>query len=104
MQLLGNFPRYLAAVQKRLEKLSYDPGRDEKQYVKLKPHWESYKKTSEYYNNSGLSGNELARYRYMLEEYRVSLFAQELGTEITVSPGKLLHQLNNIINTGSGSV
>ena len=103
MYLLKNFPRYLAAVQKRLEKLSYDPGRDEKQYLKLKPHWSSYKEISEYYNNSGLSNNDLARYRYMLEEYRVSLFAQELGTEITVSPERLFNQLNNITNPKSGS-
>ena len=103
MYLLKNYPRYLDAIKKRVEKLSYDPGRDEKQYRKLKPYWETYKKIIAN-NNTDLSNRELAMYRYMLEEYRVSLFAQELGTAISVSEERLLQQQHRIINTGCATL
>ena len=104
MYMLEKFPRYLAAIKKRLEKLCFDPGRDKKLYLKLKPFWDSYKKISEYFNNSGISNHELAKFRYMLEEYRVSLFAQDLGTAIPVSAERLLQQQNNLMNIKPGSV
>ena len=39
---------------------------------------------------------ELARYRWMLEEYRISLFAQELGTAFRVSPRRLEDQWRKV--------
>ena len=42
---------------------------------------------------------ELDEFHWMLEEFRVSLFAQELKTTIPVSEARLLKQLKNIRNT-----
>ena len=39
---------------------------------------------------------QLELYRWMLEEYRVSLFAQKLGTAISVSPKRLDQQWANV--------
>ena len=39
-----------------------------------------------------IDDRELMTYRWMLEEYRVSLFAQELGTCVKVSPQRLDRQ------------
>jgi ATP-dependent helicase HrpA len=53
----------------------------------------------------GVFDHELEQYRWMLEEYRVSSFAQGLGTSISVSPQRLEKQwdkaLRSIAQSGS---
>jgi ATP-dependent helicase HrpA len=87
--LLQHYPRYLDAVKKRMEKVGYAPARDELQLNKLAPWWRDYVEIAALNKKSGNLCPELETYRFMLEEYRVSLFAQELGTVISVSPERL---------------
>jgi ATP-dependent helicase HrpA len=94
--LLRHYPRYLEAVKKRLEKLTYAPQKDEIQLNKLKPYWLEYLQLVELGRNPDNQSAGLAEFRLMLEEYRVSLFAQELRTAIPVSPGRLQRQLDVI--------
>jgi len=87
---LKQYPRYLAAARKRLEKLGPDTlGRDAEHSRELGTLWEQYEARHAAHAHQGIWDAELERYRWMLEEYRVSLFAQELGTAHPVSAKRL---------------
>jgi ATP-dependent helicase HrpA len=96
LTLLKHYPRYLNAVKKRLDKLDYASHKDEIQLNRLKPYWAAYIQIEETNRASDNTCPGLDAFRFMLEEYRVSLFAQELGTAISVSPERLQHQLGSI--------
>lgn len=82
---LKHYPRYLQGIIWRLEKLEDDPGRDEQRLSDIKPWWRQY---LEYIENHAYT-LALDEYRWLLEEYRVSLFAQHLKTVVPVSAKRL---------------
>jgi ATP-dependent helicase HrpA len=84
---LQHFPRYLKAVTLRLDKIRLDPARDEARLSELKPLEQRYlKRLSEL---KGGTDGRLEEFRWLLEELRVSLFAQELRTPQPVSVKRL---------------
>ncbi len=87
---LREFPRYLRAVGTRLEKMRQRDARVAGKTVMLRP----YTDRLERWQSAGrsLADPEIEAYRWMLEEYRVSLFDQRLGTAVTVSPERLDRQ------------
>lgn len=97
---LRQYPRYLDAISRRLEKLSLSPAKDRSLAEKIAPFWNFYLDSVESGAWDGINDQPLQQYKRMLEEYRVSLFAQELGTEISVSPVKLNKQIE-IIRSGN---
>ncbi|MDN5848218.1 MAG: ATP-dependent RNA helicase HrpA [Nitrococcus sp.] len=88
-QWMGELPRYLRALARRLEQLQRDPLKDRRGLQAIHPLWEQYRRRSEQHARKGLHDPQLDRYRWLLEEYRVSLFAQELGTREKVSERRL---------------
>ena len=83
---LAHFPRYLKAVQVRLEKLRTDPSRD----VRLMAEWQQAAAPWQRVQKGGARGDpKMQEYRWLLEELRVSLFAQELRTPMPVSAKRL---------------
>ncbi len=84
---LQHFPRYLKAVFLRLDKLRADPLRDidrMKQAATLdQQFWR------EWSARKGVPDSRLVEYRWLLEELRVSLFAQELKTPQPISVKRL---------------
>ncbi len=95
---LKSMPRYLDAIQKRLEKLSYSPEKDASKLAQIKPLWDEWMVLTEKNCASDNNSEELDEFHWMLEEFRVSLFAQELKTAMPVSQARLLKQLKNIRN------
>ena len=91
---LVQYPRYLVAVDRRLRKLrNGGMARDAKQYAALLPHWRRCLEQYERHQKQRINvGPELERYRWMVEEFRVSLFAQDLGTSVPVSVKRLENQ------------
>jgi len=84
---LQHFPRYLKAVTLRLEKLRADPARDAARLAELRPVEQRYlRRLAEL---KGAQHARLEEYRWLLEELRVSLFAQELRTPQPVSVKRL---------------
>jgi ATP-dependent helicase HrpA len=83
---LVHYPRYLKAITVRMEKMRADPTRD----TRLMQDWNlaaaEWQRTSSQAKNSDI---KLQEYRWMLEELRVSLFAQELKTPMPVSAKRL---------------
>ncbi|HET9821832.1 MAG TPA: ATP-dependent RNA helicase HrpA [Burkholderiaceae bacterium] len=84
---LQHLPRYLKAVVLRLEKLRSDPARDAQRLAELRPLEQRYwRRLAE---RKGVADARLDEYRWLLEELRVSLFAQELRTPQPVSAKRL---------------
>jgi ATP-dependent helicase HrpA len=84
---LQHLPRYLKAVVLRLDKLRGDPARDVARLAELRPlesRW--LKRVAEL---RGAPHARLDEYRWLLEELRVSVFAQELRTPQPVSVKRL---------------
>ena len=88
-QLL-HYPRYLQAIQTRLRKL---PGegllRDKRHAAELAPMWRGALELLRRQDELGLDPAKVAEYRWLCEEFRVSLFAQELRTAVPVSVKRL---------------
>lgn len=87
---LCEFPRYLQAVNIRLEKLPYVGPRDKPQTEELQQLWKRYEQKAKILGLKKQS--QLQVLRWQLEEYRVSQFAQQLGTKIPVSAKRIEKQ------------
>jgi ATP-dependent helicase HrpA len=83
----GHVPRYLRAVLMRLDKLRSDPARDAQRLAELRPLEQRYWR--QVAQRQGVADARLAEFRWLLEELRVSLFAQELRTPQPVSAKRL---------------
>jgi len=88
---LGEYPRYLAAAEQRLDKLSGSTGSDRALVAELEEFRERYHRRAKD-TPPWRQSEDLRLYRWMLEEYRVSLFAQPLGTRVPVSAKRLNRQ------------
>jgi len=86
---LAELPRYLEALQKRLERLERDPNRDQVGLAVIQPHQRRLNETLERHERRAIRDPALTQIRWVVEEYRVSLFAQELGTRERVSEKRL---------------
>ena len=91
-QWLVHFPRYLKAIEVRLGK----PGRDAEKLAEIAPFWQGYLERAKRHREQHLIDAELELYRWMIEELRVSLFAQELKTSIPVSAKRLEKQWEKV--------
>ncbi|GAB4114193.1 MAG: ATP-dependent RNA helicase HrpA [Wenzhouxiangellaceae bacterium] len=83
---LEHYPRYLQAMLLRLDKLLQDPAADQRKRAQLGSFWQRY---LDYIDAGGEYNEAVDNYRWMLEEYRVSLFAQNLGTHGKTSAKRL---------------
>jgi len=84
---LAHLPRYLKGVVMRLDKLRADPGRDAQRLAELRPLEQRYAR--QLADRKGVPDARLQEFRWLLEELRVSLFAQELRTPQPVSVKRL---------------
>ncbi len=83
---LRHYPRYLEAMQVRLNGVDKDPHRDANRMQQVESFWHQYLQLLE----DGHDYNEsVDTYRWLLEEFRVSLFAQQLGTRVKISTQRL---------------
>ncbi|PKF73354.1 ATP-dependent RNA helicase HrpA [Pseudomonas fluvialis] len=89
---LKEIPRYLKAVEQRLDKVGGQVQRDRVWTGELSTAWEQYQARVAKHAQEGKRDPQLTLYRWMLEEYRVSLFAQQLGTRMAVSDKRLAKQ------------
>ena len=82
---LQQYPRYLHALALRLEKLPHAAARDQQRVAEFSPLWQDWLAREKAAQERGMADPRLEEIRWMLEELRVSLFAQELGTAYPVS-------------------
>jgi ATP-dependent helicase HrpA len=80
----------------RAERASLNPAKDQERQKQVQPYEDAWKKWAA---KKPIDPTELAtlrEFRWLVEEYKVSLFAQELGTKKPVSPARLDHFLKLI--------
>jgi ATP-dependent helicase HrpA len=83
---LAHLPRYLKAMRLRAERLRQDAARDQAKMLTVRVYWSDYLKLAA---TRGAADSALKELRWLIEELRVSLFAQELKTAEPVSPKRL---------------
>ncbi|WP_295538731.1 ATP-dependent RNA helicase HrpA [uncultured Pseudacidovorax sp.] len=84
---LQHFARYLKAIVLRLDKLRADPARDAQKLAEFKPQEQRYWRLVA--ERKGATDERMREFRWLLEELRVSFFAQELRTPQPVSIKRL---------------
>ncbi|HYL88218.1 MAG TPA: DUF3418 domain-containing protein, partial [Burkholderiales bacterium] len=86
---LQHLPRYLKAAAMRLEKLRADPQRDARLAADLAALEQPFRRELGLRLKNGAVSAELEQFGWLLEELRVSLYAQELKTPVQVSVKRL---------------
>jgi ATP-dependent helicase HrpA len=84
---LKEFPRYLKAIEQRLEKAPLDPRRDAQLAAEVTPIEVRYRERVKAERGHKPPGED--EFRWLIEEFRVSLFAQALKTRVPVSARRL---------------
>ncbi len=84
---LAHFPRYLKGIALRIDKLKADSARDARQSAECQPLAQHYQRALA--QRGGVADPRLTEFRWLLEELRISLFAQELRTPMPVSVKRL---------------
>ena len=87
---LNELPRFLKGIAYRMERLaSGSLDRDRNATTEISHYWQQFLQRETELHQAGQVSEPLETFRWMLEEYRVSCFAQPLGTSITISPQRL---------------
>ncbi|OOF48979.1 ATP-dependent RNA helicase HrpA [Rodentibacter trehalosifermentans] len=91
---LPDLLRYLQAIDKRIDKLAQDVNRDRAAMLRVDQVQQAYQQLLAKLPKSKPISDEVAEIRYMIEELRVSLFAQQLGTKYQVSDKRILNLIS----------
>lgn len=90
-QRLADLYRYLTAIDKRLDKLGTDTNTDRAKMLRVEQVQDAYKQLLAKLPKSKAIPTEVLEIRYMIEELRVSLFAQQIGTKYPISDKRILN-------------
>lgn len=93
---LPDLQRYLKAVERRLEKLPIDPNKDRLAMIQLKPAIDAYQGLASKLAHHPEKEQMLSEIHWMIEELRVSLFAQQLGTAIPISAKRVSQRVEQM--------
>ena len=93
---LPHLPRYLKALATRMERAKLNPLKDQERAQQLAPYLAALRKLEANPPKPAEARRRLEEFRWMIEEFKVSLFAQELGTAVPVSPQRLDQQLQRL--------
>ncbi|WP_099075442.1 ATP-dependent RNA helicase HrpA [Proteus alimentorum] len=93
---LADIPRYLSAIEKRMEKLAIDPNRDRAQMSRVENVIQQWQQWLGKLTEKQKQQEEVQNIRWMIEELRVSLFAQQIGTPYPISDKRILQAMEQI--------
>jgi ATP-dependent helicase HrpA len=96
---LTHLQRYLKALLIRSERAALNPAKDQERLRQIAPYLNALHKLQAKQLPSIAVKRQIETFRWMIEEFKVSLFAQELGTAMPVSPKRLDQQLEIIRQT-----
>ncbi len=95
---LIQFPRYMATIRLRLQRLGSGGLKTEQNLERdFTPWQQKFEQLDAELQKQQRQNPMLDHYRWLLEEFRVSLFAQKLGTAVPVSTRKLQEQWDRVI-------
>ena len=89
--------RYLQAVERRLEKLAQDVHRDRAQMLKVEQVRQAWQQWWHSVPPERRDDDDVKSIRWMIEELRVSYFAQQLGTPYPISDKRILQAIDQIV-------
>jgi ATP-dependent helicase HrpA len=90
---LPHLARYLKALLIRTERAALNPVKDQERLRQVAPYQDALRKLRARPQLSPAARREMETFRWLIEEFKVSLFAQELGTAMPVSAKRLDQQL-----------
>jgi ATP-dependent helicase HrpA len=93
---LQHIPRYLKAMQIRCEKYAMNPAKDKQTALQYQSYWNTYQTHIHDPKLTKQQVKALRDFYFMLQEFKVSLFAQQLGTAQRVSAKKLDEMLSEM--------
>lgn len=93
---LSDTLRYLQAIERRLEKLATDPHRDRAQMLRVEQVQQAWQQWLNKLPLKRQQDEEVKEVRWMIEELRVSLFAQQLGTPYPISDKRILQTIEQL--------
>lgn len=93
---LADIPRYLSAIEKRMEKLAIDPNRDRAQMSRVENVILQWQQWLAKLTDKQKQQEEVQNIRWMIEELRVSLFAQQIGTPYPISDKRILQAIESV--------
>ncbi|WP_226531635.1 ATP-dependent RNA helicase HrpA [Microbacterium paraoxydans] len=91
---LAHFPRYLEGMLDRLKTLASEPGKDRARMTEYERMAAAFEDAGGTIPLRADAAPPLVEVRWLLEEYRVSVFAQRLGTAQPVSPQRIMKALS----------
>ena len=92
---LMHIPRYLKALATRMERAMLNPIKDKERAQQLAPYLAVRQKLEANPPKEPAARRQQEEFHWLVEEFKVSLFAQELGTAVPVSPKRLDQLLQN---------
>ncbi|EKG0009863.1 ATP-dependent RNA helicase HrpA [Vibrio cholerae] len=90
---LPDILRYMRAIERRMEKLPVDPNKDRLHMLKIESAANKYKELLNKIPKGMAIPDNVREIRWMLEELRVSYFAQQLGTPYPVSDKRIINAI-----------
>ncbi|MFA0891999.1 ATP-dependent RNA helicase HrpA [Vibrio cholerae] len=91
---LPDILRYMRAIERRMEKLPVDPNKDRLHMLKIESVANKYKELLNKIPKGMAIPDNVREIRWMLEELRVSYFAQQLGTPYPVSDKRIINAID----------
>ena len=86
---LRHYARYLKGVRTRIDRAKFNPAGDRSKEARFAPFWERCRAALVSKDTPAANRAKLDEYRWMVEEFRISVFAPELKTSVPVSEKRL---------------
>jgi ATP-dependent helicase HrpA len=93
---LPDLPRYLQAIERRLDRLPQNPQRDREQMARVQQVQQEYREFLAELPPARAASPEAHQIRWMIEELRVTTFAQALGTPYPVSDKRIYRAMDDL--------
>jgi len=93
---LPDLYRYLQAIDKRIDKLYIDPNKDRSHLIAVEQVTKQYSELCQNREQNKIAQQQLIQLRWMIEEFRVNLFAQQLGTPYPISEKRINQFIDEI--------
>ena len=98
---LPHFPRYLKALLTRIQRAALNPSKDQERARQIAPYQNAWNQLQATSQRSPEARQAMEEFRWMIEEFKVSVFAQELGTASPVSAKRLDEKLARVRKAGT---
>jgi ATP-dependent helicase HrpA len=96
VERLADIGRYLKAMQRRIEKLPIDPNQDRLKMLEIEKVDAKFQAALVRVKHDHQGKQQVEKVRWMIEEFRVSIFAQNLKTPYPISAKRIINHLKTL--------